>query len=171
MQKKPGDVVDRDPRKAALAGIELFSILKPNERDALLAGAAMRRYERNVVVMRRGEEATGMMIVLQGKLRVSVVSQEGQEVALGMLGPGDVLGEMALLDGGTRSADVNVVEEYKDERRKELELDSKIPIQGGLARRKRFVTYYLGGWVGKRTWRKASKRRGATLSLSWGDLQ
>ena len=102
---------DLEMRRAAVAGIELFRAMRPNERDAVLAGAGTRRFDKNAAVMRRGEDATGMMVILQGKLRVSVISPEGQEVSLGMLGPGDVLGEMALLDGGTRSADVNAVEE------------------------------------------------------------
>lgn len=45
-----------------------------------------------------------MYIIVSGKIKISKLISEGQEKVLLMLGPGDVFGEMAILDGGPRSA-------------------------------------------------------------------
>ncbi len=92
-------------RREALRGAALFRVLTEAELDAVLARAVNRRFERNEVILRRGDPGNSMMVVLQGQVRLAIESAEGQEVTIGVLGPGEVLGEMALLDGGTRSAD------------------------------------------------------------------
>jgi len=52
-----------------------------------------------------------MMVILQGRMRVSITTAEGHEISLTVLGPGDVVGEIALLDGGERSADVTAIDQ------------------------------------------------------------
>jgi len=52
-----------------------------------------------------------MMVILRGQMRVSITTAEGHEISLNVLGPGDVVGEIALLDGGERSADVTAIDE------------------------------------------------------------
>jgi CRP-like cAMP-binding protein len=52
-----------------------------------------------------------MMVILRGRMRVSVTTAEGHEISLAVLGPGDVVGEIALLDGGQRSTDVTAIDE------------------------------------------------------------
>jgi CRP-like cAMP-binding protein len=98
-------------RREALRGSALFRPLTPAELEAVLARAIMQRFTRGETIMRRGEPGTGMVVILQGSMRVSVTSAEGQETSLGLLGPGAVVGEMALLDGGERSSDVTGVED------------------------------------------------------------
>jgi len=52
-----------------------------------------------------------MIAILQGRIRVSITTADGHEISLTVLGPGDVVGEIALLDGGERSADVTAIDE------------------------------------------------------------
>lgn len=52
-----------------------------------------------------------MVVILHGRMRVSITSPEGREISVGVLGPGDVVGEMALLDGADRSADVTAIQD------------------------------------------------------------
>ncbi len=92
-------------RREALRGAAIFRVLTEAELDAVLARAVNRRFDRGEVILRRGDPGNSMMVVLQGQVRLAIESAEGQEVTIGVLGPGEVLGEMALLDGGTRSAD------------------------------------------------------------------
>lgn len=98
-------------RREALRGCALFQHLTGAELDAVLARATIQRFRRSDIVMHRGDPATGMVVILQGHVRISVTSAEGRETSLGLLGPGDVVGEMALLDGGERSADVATMED------------------------------------------------------------
>lgn len=100
-----------EQRRQALMASALFRVLTPAEQAHVLAHAVTRRFARNATVLRKGDEGTGMLIVLQGRLRVGVVTEDGQEVALNVLGPGDLIGEIALLDGGARSADVTALED------------------------------------------------------------
>jgi CRP-like cAMP-binding protein len=52
-----------------------------------------------------------MFVLTTGRVRISLVSEDGKEVTLGILGPGEVLGEMSLLDGGECSADATALED------------------------------------------------------------
>ncbi len=102
---------DLSVRREALRGCSLFGSLTPADLDAVLARAVLKRFTRGDVIMRRGDAAPGMTVILQGRMRIGVTSIEGQETSLGVLGAGDVVGEMALLDGGERSTDVTAVED------------------------------------------------------------
>ncbi len=62
------------------------------------------------IVFRKGDAGRGMMMVVSG--RVKITSSAGQnEAFLGVFGPGEILGEIALLDGGPRTADAVAVED------------------------------------------------------------
>ncbi len=102
---------DLASRREALRGCALFSRVTPAELETVLARATLRRFDRGHTIMRRSDPAPGMFIILHGRVRISITSAEGQETSLGVLGPGDVVGEMALLDGGERSADVTATED------------------------------------------------------------
>lgn len=89
----------------------LFGALSAEQRAQVLAQAISRSYARGDTILRRGDPGNSMLLVVQGRVRVGVTSEDGREVTLGILGPGDVLGEMALLDGQERSADVVAIED------------------------------------------------------------
>jgi CRP/FNR family transcriptional regulator, cyclic AMP receptor protein len=103
--------MDAAARRAALAKTELFRSLETGDLDAVLARVAVRRTLRGEIIMRRGDANAGMVVIVTGKVRISVVSEEGKEITLTVLGPGDVLGEMSLLDGQECSADVTAQED------------------------------------------------------------
>jgi CRP-like cAMP-binding protein len=102
---------DLATRREALRGCELFSPLTPAELEVVLARATIRRFDRGETIMRPSDPASGMMVILQGRVRISIIYAEGQETSLGVLGPGEVVGEIALLDGSGRSTDVTAVED------------------------------------------------------------
>ena len=104
-------IAELDAKRAALSASQLFRALQPAELDAVLKHAAMRRIPRGTTVMRKGDPATGMVVIMQGSVRVSATSEDGREVMLGMLGPGEVLGEISLLDESDRSADVSAIQD------------------------------------------------------------
>ncbi len=99
------------PPADALRASPIFGGLDEAMRAQVLTQAVARDYPRGTTILRRGDPGTGMVVVLAGRVRVGVTSEDGREVTLGILGPGDVLGEMALLDGEDRSADATALED------------------------------------------------------------
>jgi CRP-like cAMP-binding protein len=89
----------------------MFKVLEPAEIDSVLAQAAVRRVARNEMILRRGDPSSGANIIVSGRVRIGTMSEDGREVTLGVLGPGDVLGEMSVLDGEDVSADVTALED------------------------------------------------------------
>lgn len=72
-------------------------------------GAATRRYRHGEVVMRQAETVTCLRLVSTGAVRLSAVVPSGREVVVGLLGPGDVFGELALLGGGPSPVEARAV--------------------------------------------------------------
>jgi CRP/FNR family transcriptional regulator, cyclic AMP receptor protein len=102
---------DNSARRAVLAKTRIFHSLPPEEMDAVLQRTVVRRVRRNDVVMRRGDRNGGMVVIMSGRVRIGVVSEDGKEVTLSVLGANEVLGEMSLLDGEPCSADVTAQED------------------------------------------------------------
>ncbi|GAA2739915.1 MULTISPECIES: Crp/Fnr family transcriptional regulator [Kitasatospora] len=63
----------------------------------------------DTVVLHEGEPSTHVLLVLDGWLRVTASSANGHEGLLALRGPGDVVGELAAIDGQTRSARVSTM--------------------------------------------------------------
>ena len=103
--------IDARARHIALKRADLFQSLSDQEIEAIAARAVPRRVARGLAILRRGDPNAGMIVVMTGRVRVSVVSEDGKEVTLTVLGPGQVLGEMSLLDGEPSSADVTAQED------------------------------------------------------------
>jgi CRP-like cAMP-binding protein len=100
-----------DARRAVLSRSLLFQKMTPEELDAVLARTLVRRIARGELILRRGDPSVGMFVIATGRVRVSLVSEDGKEVTLGVLGPGETLGEMSLLDGEPCSADATAQED------------------------------------------------------------
>ena len=93
------------PLRAALARLELFASASEADLDAVMALAVERRYAEGETLFLRGDVGEGMIVVLQGRIRLSIVSAEGRELILREAEAGDVIGEIAVIDGGRRTAD------------------------------------------------------------------
>ena len=92
-------------KRKLFKGHSLFGILSAEEVDALLLRARFEEYPAGHLIFARGTPGRSMMAVLSGGVRISTTSPSGREVVLAILNPGEVFGEMALLDGGDRTAD------------------------------------------------------------------
>jgi CRP/FNR family cyclic AMP-dependent transcriptional regulator len=90
---------------STLASISLFAEVPGPDLEALAAGLRRRRYARGQVIFTQGDPGNSLFIVETGRVRIVVGSDEGRELVLRVLGPGDFFGEMALLDGEPRSTD------------------------------------------------------------------
>ena len=84
---------------------------EPEELDEILKFASERRVRRGQTIFQRGDNGSSMMAVLRGRVRISSVSGDGKEVTLNVINPGEIFGEIALLDGEPRSADATAIED------------------------------------------------------------
>ncbi|MFE3454114.1 Crp/Fnr family transcriptional regulator [Nonomuraea sp. NPDC059194] len=89
---------------------EFLSMLTPDEIQALKAAGRPRRWERGEVVMTEGDTADWVLLLLEGRVKVSSHTGGGTEVVLAVRGPGGLLGEMSAIDGSPRSATVTALE-------------------------------------------------------------
>ncbi len=90
--------------------LPLFADVPEAARARLAAAARPVRYPAATVVFRRGDPGTdGMLLVLDGLIRLHLATPAGREMSLGLVGPGEPLGELALIDGGPRSADATTL--------------------------------------------------------------
>ncbi|WP_296808114.1 cyclic nucleotide-binding domain-containing protein [Thiocapsa sp.] len=92
-----------------LLGIPLFAELGIDRIGDLIDQAALRTYRANTVVMQKGDEASALYVLLSGRVKVFSADDNGKEIVLNELGPGDYLGELALIEDSTRSASVMTV--------------------------------------------------------------
>ena len=88
----------------------LFSELDDKELAAIAAVAKARRYAKDDVIFHESENGDVFCLIREGQVKVTMISPEGKEIILSMLGPGDFFGEMALLDDQPRSATVVAME-------------------------------------------------------------
>lgn len=93
-----------------LRNVPLFSGLDESELQRLSQVAMRRRAGRNEQVVRAGEDAESLIVLLTGRAKVTNFDEEGREIILAWLGPGEFFGEMGLIDGSPRSASVVAVE-------------------------------------------------------------
>ncbi|WP_374335768.1 Crp/Fnr family transcriptional regulator [Methyloversatilis sp.] len=87
----------------------MFSGLPDSCLEPVAKVANMRRVPRGSIVVRAGDKTDFVYLVLSGSLKVLVSDEEGREVILSMLGPGELFGEMGVLDDNPRSATVVTV--------------------------------------------------------------
>lgn len=96
--------------RRVLAASELFGVLSERELDQVLAHAHSVTYPTGALVFQRHEPGESLMVVLRGLVKISNFSPEGREAVHALLTPGEIFGEMALLDGKDRSANAIALE-------------------------------------------------------------
>jgi CRP/FNR family transcriptional regulator, cyclic AMP receptor protein len=89
----------------------IFGQLPAKVLEQLGTYVTRRRFERGAVIFAKGDSGHGLMGVVRGSVRISVPTVGGREIVLDNIHPGEVFGEMALLDGRSRSADATASED------------------------------------------------------------
>jgi len=94
------------------------------EIEELLAFATVNRMRKGDTILEQGEEGDSLIVLLSGGARVSMIAPNGREIILDYAEPGEMLGEIALLDGEPRTASVNALGEgrYLRIRRRAFEI-------------------------------------------------
>ena len=83
----------------------VFPALTDAQRQTLLSRCTPRAYAKGETIFSRGEPGSLIFVIETGRVEVSVTSRRGCRTILNQMGPGEVLGELAMLDGDPRSAD------------------------------------------------------------------
>lgn len=94
-----------------LRSLPVFEMLDDECLGPLGRVATLRKIPRHTIVLHAGDRTDNIYFVLSGALKVQVSDVEGREVILSMLGPGELFGEMGVLDDHPRSATVLTVEQ------------------------------------------------------------
>jgi CRP/FNR family transcriptional regulator, cyclic AMP receptor protein len=94
-----------------IRGVPLFSELEPEELERVARVAVPRSFPKNTRVFHEGDQSDACYIVKSGSLRVTREHRDGRAIALATLRPGDLFGELAMLDGEVRSASVEALED------------------------------------------------------------
>lgn len=91
--------------------IPLFSELREEELEDLTKVSVRQMFKKDNMVLIEEEVGSTMFVILSGRVKISRISDEGREVILSILVDGDFFGEMAILDGQTRSANAVTLED------------------------------------------------------------
>ena len=82
----------------------LFDGVSEETLASLAQCLGKRTFARGMILFHKGSPGNSLYLVDQGKIRIFILSETGQEMSLNIHGPGDCFGELALLDGFSRSA-------------------------------------------------------------------
>ena len=86
--------------------VPLFASLNDDELDVIVRLSSKVKYPKNKIIFIENEEGSELYIILKGSIKVSKISEGGEEMILAILKEGDFFGDMSLLDGKPRSATV-----------------------------------------------------------------
>ncbi len=99
-----------EKHQALLGSIPLFAGLSSEQLAEIAALAQTRSYAAREVVVTQGEPARALFAIVRGRLKVASCGPDGRDTVLGIMAEGEVFGEVALLDGGMRSATCTTIE-------------------------------------------------------------
>jgi CRP/FNR family cyclic AMP-dependent transcriptional regulator len=95
---------------AILKTVPLFALLSDHQLAALFPAIQHRTYPRHSFMLRAGEKADALYIIMAGRAKVVVDDGEGREVTLTVIAANEFFGEMSLIDDKPRSASVEALE-------------------------------------------------------------
>jgi CRP/FNR family cyclic AMP-dependent transcriptional regulator len=125
------------------ADLSLFSSLDRDELEALSAHAVARTFRKNTIVINEGDVGDSMYVVLFGQLKVFLSDDEGKEIVINMMGPGEYFGELSLFDDFRRSASVMTTEETQ------LSIISKVDFDACLAGHPAIAHHVIKGLISR----------------------
>ncbi len=94
----------------SLQAIPLFARVAARDREAIAARLIERRFPKHATIVEEGLPGDYMYIIREGRVKVTLSSEDGREKIMDFLTAGDFFGEMSLLDRAPRSASVETVE-------------------------------------------------------------
>ena len=99
-----------------LKSLQSLDFFKNAGANSLMRIARMlrpRTWPAGAAIFQRGDSGDGLIVLLEGAVRLSIDTPDGKQLTVRIAGPGEVVGEIALLDGGGRTADARAIEDTK----------------------------------------------------------
>lgn len=94
-----------------LQSVGLFSALDPKYLKVLAPSCHEKRFKQGELVVEQDKQGVGLVVIVTGRVKVVKRTAAGDEIEVGTHGPGEFIGEMAVLDGAPRSASVVALED------------------------------------------------------------
>ena len=138
-----------------LSTVPLFAGIDPAELAQLSEVTREKQYPKGSVIVFEDDPGDALFIVREGRVKVVLVSEDGREVILGVLGVGEHFGELSLIDEGPRSAHVIAMEDAtllvlrRDDFKRRVEVTPQLAwaLLVELSRRLRRADGQIGGLV------------------------
>ncbi len=111
----------------------LFAACRADELTDLLGLSSDNKMKKGQTLLLQGDPGDSLIILLTGNARVTMVAQNGREITLDYADPGSVLGEIAVLDGGERTASVIALSEGRYLRLTRAAFEAFVERQPGMA--------------------------------------
>jgi len=86
----------------ALRSVPLFKGLSPKQLESIHAVAQTREFAKETLLFREGDTGDSLYLIVSGRVRAVLMAEDGREVILAYLGPGEIVGEMALFNPDER---------------------------------------------------------------------
>jgi CRP/FNR family transcriptional regulator/CRP/FNR family cyclic AMP-dependent transcriptional regulator len=136
---------------AALRNVLFFAGLSDQELQTLANSLEKRAFSKGMIIFHKRSPGDTMYIIESGKVRIFILSASGQEISVNIYGPGNIFGELALLDGLPRSAGAIALEKtvtltlHRDDFLRHLEAYPRMAqsIIEVLSARLRYTTAYV----------------------------
>ncbi len=100
-----------EERIALLEQAPLFSVLHPADLASLAEKFYPLRYRKSEMIFHEGEPAERLFLIDRGRVKLSISSANGQDMLIGVIGRGNIFGELAVIDRGPRAMDARAMED------------------------------------------------------------
>ncbi|MCK4578809.1 MAG: Crp/Fnr family transcriptional regulator [Candidatus Marinimicrobia bacterium] len=118
------------PESHLLREVPIFSELRDDDLQTIMDMAVKRSFPKGKMIVIEEDQADTLYIIEKGSVKITRLNEDGREVILAILGSAEFFGEMALLDGQGRSANVMALEDavlYTLNRRDFLDVLNRFP--------------------------------------------
>ncbi|HVB75706.1 MAG TPA: Crp/Fnr family transcriptional regulator [Ktedonobacteraceae bacterium] len=105
--------MEAEKESSYLKQVSLFADLADEDIHELMSSAKRRPFRSGEVIFHRDDPGQVLYMIKEGKVKICIISPDGQEISLAVLGKGEYFGEFALLDGLPRSADAIALEKVE----------------------------------------------------------
>jgi CRP/FNR family transcriptional regulator/CRP/FNR family cyclic AMP-dependent transcriptional regulator len=105
--------MEAEKESSYLKQVSLFAELADEDLHELMSASKRRAFRSGEVIFHRDDPGLVLYMIKEGKVKICIISPDGQEISLAVLGEGEYFGEFALLDGLPRSADAIALEKVE----------------------------------------------------------